>query len=274
MANRRMFSRDVASSDAFLDMPLSAQALYFHLGLAADDEGFLNSPLSVLRMVGGCRDDLNLLIAKKFVIPFESGVCVIRHWRTNNYCRSDRFKPTLHTAERAMLTIGSDLVYQMDTTGIPDDNLRYTDGIPSIVEYSKEEIFLSEPQADSDVESKKDVPKGRKRPIYEPDSKFMKAAQWLADDIAKQQPGCKQPTSAQLQAWSNDFRLMEERDGIAWELIRETLLFARGDSFWCGNILSGGKFRKQYNTLRARMESPAKAPAQAQQPARRELKQL
>lgn len=126
MANRRMFSRDVTTADVFLDMPLSAQALYFHLGLAADDEGFLASPLSILRMVGGCRDDLSLLIAKKFVIPFDSGVCVIRHWRANNYCRSDRFKPTLYTAERAALTIGTDLVYQMNTSGIPSDNQRYT----------------------------------------------------------------------------------------------------------------------------------------------------
>ena len=125
-------------------------------------------------------------------------------------------------------------------------------------------LFSSEPQADSDEETHSESIKGRKgrqRPIYAPDNKYMKTAEWLANDIAKKQPGCRRPTPAQLQNWANEFRLLEERDHIAWDIIRETLIFARNDSFWAGNILSGGKFRAQYDALRARMEAPAKTPA-------------
>lgn len=107
MANRRMFSRDLCESDAFLDLPATSQRLYFFLGLFADDEGFLKNPKSVLRQVSGSNDDLRMLVYKGFVIPFDSGVIVITHWKTHNYIQKDRFKPTTCTRERAMLILGS-----------------------------------------------------------------------------------------------------------------------------------------------------------------------
>jgi len=94
MANRRMFSRDVCESDAFLDLPATSQRLYFFLGLFADDEGFLKNPKSVIRQVNSSVDDLKILVMKGFVIPFDSGVIVIKHWKLNNYLQSDRIKPT------------------------------------------------------------------------------------------------------------------------------------------------------------------------------------
>lgn len=129
MAKRRMFSQQITDSDSFLDMPLSAQALYFHLGMTADDDGFVNNPKRIQRIIGANEDDLKLLIAKKFIIAFESGVVVIKHWKINNAIRSDRYTPTVYTEEKAMLNEKSNKAY---TLGIPNDNQRLPSGSRSI----------------------------------------------------------------------------------------------------------------------------------------------
>ncbi len=103
MAERRMFSRQVVNCDRFIEMPLSAQALYFHLGLQADDDGFLDSPKMIQRSIGAAEDDLKLLEAKGFIIRFESGVIVITHWKQNNSIKGDRHKKTLHLDEYAQV---------------------------------------------------------------------------------------------------------------------------------------------------------------------------
>lgn len=94
-----MFTKKIIDSDAFLDMPLSAQALYFHLNMRADDDGFVNGPRKIQRMVGASNDDMNLLIAKRFILTFESGVIVIKHWRMHNLLRKDRYTPTQYQEE-------------------------------------------------------------------------------------------------------------------------------------------------------------------------------
>ena len=103
MAQRRMFSRKITETDRFLEMPLSSQALYFHLNMGADDEGFIDKAKTIQRTIGASDDDMKLLIAKGFLIPFDSGVVVIRHWRIHNYIRSDRFQSTLHQDEKTQL---------------------------------------------------------------------------------------------------------------------------------------------------------------------------
>lgn len=118
MAERRMFAKTIIDSDAFLDMPLSSQALYFHLSMRADDDGFINNPKKIQRMVGASEDDLKLLIAKNFIIPFESGIVVIKHWKIHNYIRNDRYKETVYKEEKAMLDIKDNNAY---TVGIPSD---------------------------------------------------------------------------------------------------------------------------------------------------------
>ena len=117
MAERRMFAKTIIDSDAFLDMPMSTQALYFHLSMRADDDGFINNPKKIQRMIGATEDDLKLLIAKNFIITFESGVIVIKHWRVHNYIRSDRYKPTVYQEEKALLNLKENDVY---TIGIPN----------------------------------------------------------------------------------------------------------------------------------------------------------
>jgi len=124
MAERRMFSKTVIDSDYFLDMAMTAQCLYFHLAMRADDDGFVNNPRKIQRMVGASDDDFKLLLLKSFIIPFESGVCVVRHWRVHNYIRSDRYKETLYKSEKSML-IEADGVYDIPSgmsLGIPNDN--------------------------------------------------------------------------------------------------------------------------------------------------------
>lgn len=115
-----MFAKTIIDSDLFLDMPLSAQALYFHLAMRADDEGFVNNPKRIVRMVNADEDSLKLLIAKQFIIPFESGIVVIRHWRIHNYIQSDRKKETAYTSEKALLTQEKSGAYKLDTECLQD----------------------------------------------------------------------------------------------------------------------------------------------------------
>lgn len=113
MAERRMFAKTIIDSDAFLDMPLTTQALYFHLSMRADDDGFVNNPKKIQRMVGASDDDAKLLIAKQFIIPFESGVVVIRHWKIHNYIRKDTYSETKCKAEKKCLELDENQAYIM-----------------------------------------------------------------------------------------------------------------------------------------------------------------
>jgi hypothetical protein len=106
-----MFAKTIIDSDAFLDMPLSSQALYFHLSMRADDDGFINNPMKIQRMIGSSVDDLRLLITKNFVIPFESGVVVIKHWKIHNYIQKDRYKETVYQEEKSLLTVKENMAY-------------------------------------------------------------------------------------------------------------------------------------------------------------------
>lgn len=125
MANKRMFSVDVTETDAFLDMPLTAQALYFHLGMRGDDDGFVSNPRSVMRVAGCNEADLKTLEESGYIITFRSGVIVISDWKVNNNLRNDRYKPTTFQNERSMLSETANKRYilsngnQVDTNGIP-----------------------------------------------------------------------------------------------------------------------------------------------------------
>jgi len=123
MAERRMFAKTIVDSDAFLEMPLSTQALYFHLGMRADDDGFVNAPKKIMRMIGGQEDDLKLLITKKFIIPFNSGIIVIKHWKINNYIRNDRYHATPYREELQSIGLEENGAYTLLLrNGIPNHN--------------------------------------------------------------------------------------------------------------------------------------------------------
>lgn len=116
MAEKRMFSNKVIETDSFLEMPDSTQNLYFHLSMNADDDGFVAKPKSIMRMTGKKEDDMRLLITKSFIIPFDSGVIVIKHWRINNYLRADRYHETIYKEEKQKLTLNEKGEYEL---GIP-----------------------------------------------------------------------------------------------------------------------------------------------------------
>ena len=108
-----MFTQKIVDSDAFLDMPLSTQALYFHLNMRADDDGFINNPKKIVRMIGASEDDFKVLIAKNFVMQFDSGIIVVKHWKMHNYIAKDRYKPTVYEDEKAQLSIKDNGAYTL-----------------------------------------------------------------------------------------------------------------------------------------------------------------
>ena len=111
MAERRMFAKSIVLSDAFLDMPMSSRCLYFTLGMLADDDGFVGGAKSIMRQCGASQDDMLLLLQKRFVIGFDNGVIVIKHWRMNNYLQKDRHKKTNYTEELAQLQVEENGAY-------------------------------------------------------------------------------------------------------------------------------------------------------------------
>lgn len=121
MANKRMFTMKIVDSDAFLDMPLSSQCLYFHLNMRADDDGFIGNPKRVMKIVGASEDDLKLLIAKRFLLVFENGVIVIKHWRMHNTLSKNRYHETAYTDEKSCLKLKDNNSYSL-TSGNPIDD--------------------------------------------------------------------------------------------------------------------------------------------------------
>ena len=120
MAERRMFAKTIIDSDAFLDMPATTQLLYFHLSMRADDDGFINKPKAIMRDCRSNDDDMKLLIAKKFIIPFESGVVVIKHWKIHNYIAKDRYTETKYKEEKDTLMLDENKAYTQCIQGVDE----------------------------------------------------------------------------------------------------------------------------------------------------------
>ena len=141
MANRRMFNKQITNSDDFLEMPIGSQCLYFHLSMNADDDGFINNWKSIMKLTGAKEDDLKVLIAKQYVIPFETGVIVIKHWKLNNYLQNDRITPTAYQKELHQLYLDKNTnTYEM-----------YTECIHSIDKYSIEENNIDKNRRDKSM---------------------------------------------------------------------------------------------------------------------------
>ena len=158
MAERRMFAKTIVLSDAFLDMPMSARCLYFTLGMLADDDGFVNSPKSIMRQVGASIDDMNILLARKFILAFESGVIVIKHWRIHNYIQKDRYKGSKYIEEKSTLAVDENGAYTecIQDVSIPDTQVRL-----GKVSLGKANNIGDIPQAES-------PPSAKKRTVFKP----------------------------------------------------------------------------------------------------------
>ena len=133
MAERRMFAKKVIDSDLFLEMPLATQALYFHLAMRADDDGFVNNPKKIVRMIGADETSLKILISNSFLIPFNTGIVVISHWKLHNFIRKDRYKPTIYQNEKNNLMLQDNGVYEiLYSNCVQEVDKRLTEGIPMV----------------------------------------------------------------------------------------------------------------------------------------------
>ncbi|HEN4473268.1 TPA: DnaD domain protein [Streptococcus agalactiae] len=123
MAQKRMFSNIITDTDRFLDMPASSQNLYFHLNMHADDDGFVDSPKRIMRNVGAGNDDMNVLLSKKFVLKFDSGLILIKDWKIHNVIRKDMYKPTVYTEEKSQIIVDDTKSYQFRNEYVPQNRL-------------------------------------------------------------------------------------------------------------------------------------------------------
>lgn len=110
-----MFAKTIIDSDAFIEMPISARLLYYDLAMRADDDGFINAPKKIMRFVGATNDDMNILIMRKFIIPFDNGVVVIKHWRIHNYIRKDTYNETSYKEQKSMLELDENKAYRLSS---------------------------------------------------------------------------------------------------------------------------------------------------------------
>lgn len=140
MADKRMFSKTIVDSDAFLDMPQTTQLLYFHLSMRADDDGFINNPRSIIRNVKCSEDDMKILAVKKFIIPFESGIVVIKHWKIHNYIAKDRYHETKYKEEKSLLTLDENNSYTLDKDNLYTECIQIVDEMDTQVRLGKDSI--------------------------------------------------------------------------------------------------------------------------------------
>ena len=149
MGDRRMISKKITDTDKFLAMPLSTQALYFHLNTHGDDYGFVDKAKTIQRTIGASEDDLKLLIAKQYIIPFESGVVVIKDWFIHNIIRKDRLKETSYIQEKQQLQITESRTYEHTTTNCqPTDNQLTTKCHPNLTKPNLTQPNLTKPSKD------------------------------------------------------------------------------------------------------------------------------
>ena len=146
MANRRMIAKMIIDSDVFLDMPQSTQNLYFHFNLRADDDGFIDNPKRIMRTVGAAADDLKILLSKRYLLSFDNGVIVIKHWKLHNCIRKDRYKETVYQEEKAQLFEKENGCYTdklpIELDVIPNGNQMTTSGTHRLGEVSIDKVSI------------------------------------------------------------------------------------------------------------------------------------
>lgn len=220
MANKRMFTMKIVDSDAFLDMPLSTQCLYFHLNMRADDDGFIRNPKRIKDMIGASEDDLKLLIAKRFVLVFEDGVIVIKHWRMHNTIQKDRYTPTAYQEELSSLFVKKNKAYSL------------TEGEKIPAETKCIQNVSTDIDSDSDLEEdseedSEEVPEKKKRkktpPVYYPTDELLNQA--FADYVKMRKEIKKPMTERAVQlAMSNLEKLSGGDNDKAIKILEQSIL--------------------------------------------------
>lgn len=217
-----MINKRIIVSDTFLDMPLSAQALYFHLNAIADDDGFIENPNSFKRMIRASNDDLKILIAKQYILPFESGVVVVKHWLIHNYIRRDRYNETMHVEEKKKLQINEDKTYSY-YEGIPLVNQPTTNGIP-MVDTGKDRTGKDRTGKDNNHNTKQDenILEGSPQDEQATSSLSSLFEFWECNGFGMLAPR----TREDLTYWVKDFQEIGATEQEALELIQEALKLA------------------------------------------------
>lgn len=260
MAERRMFTQKIVDSDAFLDMPLSSQVLYFHLAMRADDDGFVNNPKKITRYIGASEDDFKLLLAKRFILGFESGVIVIKHWRMHNIIKKDRYHPTDYQDELSALEIKGNNAYteRSEIPALPEPEPEWNQNGTNMEPDRNQNGAQTEPEVrlgkDSVGKDSKGINNGSKKKtkIFTSTDRSYLCAIFLSKRISSRLPSAKEATEKTLQRWADAFDKCNRIDGHDWDEIKYVLAFSQEDPFWQANILSGKTFREKYMQLLAK----------------------
>ena len=211
MAERRMFAKSIIDSDAFLEMPMSARLLYYDLGMRADDDGFVNSPRKILKMIGASNDDMGVLIMRKFLIPFESGVVVIKHWKIHNYIQNDRYRETNYKNEKKQLSLDENKAYKsIDSACIHSGYNMYTQdsiGKGSIDENSIDKNSIEQSSKEKDS-IKKEILLMSPAQQEEGNIPYEEIVEYLNFKIQSHYKNTSKKTRSQIRArWNEGFRL-------------------------------------------------------------------
>lgn len=253
-----MFSPDIVSSDAFLDMPASSQVLYFHLAMRADDDGFV-TPKMVMRLLGSAEDDLKVLLGKRFLLPFESGVVVIKHWLIHNLIRADLYKETTYLKEKSLLGLNEygaytelrDGVAELKTIESPEWLKRRrgevrTASVPQAVHRLGKDRLGKDRLDNTGEESPDDTiePIQKKAKYSEED---MKMVDLLISLIVQNTP--EWVLKGNKDTWAEHIEKLHRIDGRTYEQIEYMIRWTQADPFWRQNILSTAKLREKFNDL-------------------------
>jgi len=248
MAQKRMFSLQIVDSDAFLDMPVSSQLLYFHLSMRADDEGFIGNPKRIIRTIGASDDDFKILLAKRFLLPFESGVVVIKHWLIHNTIRMDRFNATAYQEEKKQLTVKENKAY---TIGISTGNQVATSGQPEVTQLATQ-VKLSKVKL-----SKDSIGDGAKAPAkkYTYTDDDLRVVDLFVELIKKNYPDWQMIGSRE--SWADHINKLHRLDGRTYQQIEYMVKWVQHDDFWKQNVLSAAKLRQKFNDLIPKVQASA-----------------
>lgn len=235
-----MFAKTIIDSDAFLDMPQSSQLLYFHLAMRADDDGFINKPKAIMNMVSCKEVDMNILIIKKFIFPFESGIVVIKHWRIHNFIAKDRYTETKYKNEKSMLDLDENKAYTANSDTMSTECIQVVNTMDTQVRLGKDSIG----------KDNKDIHELSK---FKEDSTAYGIADYLFLKIQASNPNTKKPN---MQSWAAYADKMVRIDNRSRKDIKMVIDFATTDPFWQSNILSTKKLRDKFDTLYIQATKP------------------
>lgn len=154
-----MFSMKIVDSDAFMELSQTAQLLYFHLAMRADDDGFIGNPKRIMRAIGSCEDDMKLLLVKRFLLSFPNGIVVVKHWRIHNYIQTDRYNPTQYLEEKSSITVKENGSYT--------ECIQNVDILDTQVRLGKDSIGKSKSKDTGDAEASREQPPAAKKPKRE-----------------------------------------------------------------------------------------------------------